>query len=704
MTRTMRFIAVVMFGALLALSAQPSAQSKGEVALRAAMETETAKGDLKGAIEQYKQIGQGPDRVLAAKALLRMAECYQKLGDAQAQEVYKRLVRDFSDQPGAAEARARLAAPGAATSTLVWQGETSGIDPDSVSLDGRYLSFTDWSTGNLLVRDLTTGTNRVIVPGKRKTPSQLENSPDASTISRDGTQIAYGWRDGTLGRDELWLANLRGEAKPRRLYGDTGVTGLEPSDWSPDGKWIAIELFLRRRSGTELAVVSVDTGQARVLKHTPSFSRIFFSPDGRYIAYDLPQDATGLLDVWVTALDGSTDSAVVANRGNDSVMGWAPDGHLLVASDRRSTTELISVAIHNGTVQGTPEVVKTDMGRTRPLGATTAGSLFYVTERDARGGSIQVAEFDPRSGSVTSRRDVTTNPREDNVNPSWSPDGKYLAYLSGRPRQTPVIVIRAAETGQLVREIEAKIQNLTVLGEWQPDSRALLVFGWDINGRGGAYRVDVETGETSFLLASTGGNVGFIPVWSADGHALYHWKEINDGYEAFFAHDMVSGADKEIVRRPFLGGLTPSPDGRFLATETVEPAKNERVLLLVPLDGAAPREVMRVPAGVPSQDLKRLADRGARVAPTSWLPDSQSFIARLRRQPEDEEELWEIPVNGDSPRKLHSMLEANVFKFTISPDGRHVAYRLKESSAPAPVPVQVWKYSNFLRPGSVIRR
>ena len=682
MTRSRRFLAglalVAVMGGFVAVSAAPQAQAKPEQALKAAMDKEVD-GDLKTAIEMYRKVASSTDRAVAAKALLRLAACYEKLGDAQAQDVYKRLVRDFSDQPGAAEARARLETPRALGSTLVWQTEPG--DPlliSSVSMDGRYMSFTDVRTGNLLVRDLAAARNRIIVSA---TPTQRGSSISCmgSAISHDGTQVAYSCADLKTGRPELWVASLRGDTKPRRVAGDTANPGLMPLEWSPDGKWIAGLESADRKD--RLVVVSVADGKTRVLKSGFS-ARIFFSPDSRYVAYDLPQDVTGARDVWVTALDGSTDSAVVQSRGNDVVMGWSADGRLLVASDRISTTELIGVAIHNGTVQGAPELLSTDLGPTSPLGVTAAGALFYTTRRDTRGGSIQVAEFDPRSGSVTSPRDVSTHPQENNVNPSWSPDGKYLAYLSqrGRPGAMPVIVIRAAKTGELVREFEAKIKPET-LGEWQPDSKALLVIGADGSGRSGAFRVDVATGEASFLLAYAGGTVA-IPVWSADGRALYHWEMASDRNAAFFAYDVVSGADKEIVRRSFLGGLSPSPDGRFLATNTIDPVKNESVLLLVPLDGAAPREVMRVPSG-------------ATVSPTSWLPDSQSFIARVRG------ELWQVPVAGDSPRQLASVLDANVFKFTISPDGRRVAYRVKETASPV---IQVWKYSNFLRPGSAKKK
>jgi hypothetical protein len=159
---------------------------------------------------------------------------------------------------------------------------------------------------------------------------------------------------------------------------------------------------------------------------------------------------------------------------------------------------------------------------------------------------------------------------------------------------------------------------------------------------------------------------------------------------------MSSGVEKEIVRRPFLGALLLSPDGRFFATETVDPNRNERVVLLVPADGGTPRELMRIPSGVATNDLKRV-DRGARLAPASWAPDSSFFIAKLQREPEGPSELWHVPIGGEPPRKLAS-LEPYVFAFRISPDGRQVAYRVK--IAEPPLPTQVWKYEYFIPAGS----
>src|SRR5690348_8204527 len=117
MTRLGAFAAV----ALLAAAVTPVVarqQPGGFAALEAARQKEMIDGDLKGAIEQYRKIADGRVRALAVQALLRMAECYQKLGDAEATKIYERITRDFADQRDAAsEARARLTAAGRASAT-----------------------------------------------------------------------------------------------------------------------------------------------------------------------------------------------------------------------------------------------------------------------------------------------------------------------------------------------------------------------------------------------------------------------------------------------------------------------------------------------------------------------------------------------------------------------------------------------------------
>ena len=86
-------------------------QPASAVELQAAIATEQVKGDLDGAIAAYKKIAAraSAPRNIRAKALLRLAGCYEKEGD-QALSVYQEIVRDFADQPEAKLASAKLAA------------------------------------------------------------------------------------------------------------------------------------------------------------------------------------------------------------------------------------------------------------------------------------------------------------------------------------------------------------------------------------------------------------------------------------------------------------------------------------------------------------------------------------------------------------------------------------------------------------------
>ena len=81
-----------------------------------ALAKERTDGNLAEAIQLYRQIVQKfpQERPLAAKALVQIGKCYEKLGSDEARNAYDRVLRDFGDQAAQVEeARARLAALGA---------------------------------------------------------------------------------------------------------------------------------------------------------------------------------------------------------------------------------------------------------------------------------------------------------------------------------------------------------------------------------------------------------------------------------------------------------------------------------------------------------------------------------------------------------------------------------------------------------------
>ena len=161
------------------------------MALRAAMETETVKGDLKSAIERCPANRRKGGPGGRMKAMVRMAECYRKLGDAQAQVVYERIVRDYRDQKDAftlaqSQFCSRPVSRSAAT------GQTTQVlragDVDQVSPDGRYMSLD--REGDLALQEVATGN---VMPLKIVKPAGIESYPLQSTFSPDGRQLAVEW-------------------------------------------------------------------------------------------------------------------------------------------------------------------------------------------------------------------------------------------------------------------------------------------------------------------------------------------------------------------------------------------------------------------------------------------------------------------------------------------------------------------------------
>jgi len=79
--------------------------------LEEAIHREVVLGDLKGAINEYQDIVRhSQDRLILSRALYRYGRCLEKLQRrTEANKVYVRVLKDFSDQREAAIARARLA-------------------------------------------------------------------------------------------------------------------------------------------------------------------------------------------------------------------------------------------------------------------------------------------------------------------------------------------------------------------------------------------------------------------------------------------------------------------------------------------------------------------------------------------------------------------------------------------------------------------
>ena len=687
-------VAMLAVAAAMSLSvgAQQGLQGPQAQFERARLMEENSK-TLNEAIVLYKQVAAqaGSNRALAAQALLRAAECYQKLGDVQARGLYEQLVRDYADQKDVVTiARARLGGGGgparSAGDRAVWTG--SGVDIfGTVSPDGRFLTYTDWArTNNLMLRDLVAGTDR---PLTNNVSYRDFGYAQWSAISRDGEQVAYEWVPAPAGPGELRLASLRGSAIPssRRIRQSQGKDSIRPFDWSPDGKWIAV--LIESGDSSQIGLVSVQDGALRRLKSIDwrGVNKVVFSPDGRFIAYDLlVGDARDQMHAFVMAIDGSRESVVVEDPSKNHVMGWSPDGHLLFASDRSGTVSLWALPIENGKAQAAPTLVKANIGSSWSLGLTPSGTLYVL--RMSGGTYVRVVPIDMNAGtlldstSVTFQRFVEARGR-----PDWSSDGKHLLYMScgGGPC---TVSVRSMETG-VVREVPHRLTYLN-RPRLAPDGHAIVTEGTDLKGRPGIYLIDARTGETSLIAPVEMRTRQGWPDWSADGKRIRFIRQLETRDRVvILEREIGSEETREIFRiaETGIGILNVSPDGRFVAYVKTEPTSHTSSLLVTPIAGGAPTVLVR------ATDPKRLYVM-------QWTPDSQAVVLRNDAPGSGNVELWLAPLTGE-PRPLnvdtrHWDTEGY---FELHPDGRQVAF-VGTAGEPG---AEVWALENFL-PAQAVKR
>jgi dipeptidyl aminopeptidase/acylaminoacyl peptidase/Skp family chaperone for outer membrane proteins len=571
-------IATSIAGALLAFAAGVAAQVGAEVALRAAIEKETVKGDLKGAIDQYKKLAQGKDRTVAAKALVHMGQCYEKLGDAEARNAYERVVKEFGDQKEAvAEARKFLAARDSqaekgVVERQVWTSGKSlqinrnpvyGFTVDrrygqAVSRDGKLAAFTHGST--VWIHDLVTGDERRLV-GERGSP--LETLHNA-IVSPDGKLVAYARTPSAAAQStELYVVGSDSSA-PHRLAGN--YKRVVASSWSPDGKQILANIWGSDDAQPKTAFVSVADGSVKLIGGLLASPRL--SPDGRYITFLKHSSGAGnQADIYVHLVDGGGEYPLVENFGPVTTVLWAADGkRVLFVSSRNGGNGLWSIPVADGKPMGIPELAREKIGSL--LDVTRDGDYYYQEGTLTR--DLYQAAIDPQTGKLTARPTRATS-QDTNAGAVWSPDGELLAYYRFKSGGgNTALMIRSTKTGE-EHEVAPKspFRLASWRPQWFPDSRSLLVHSWD----GLLRRLDVRTGEFTPLLDSVAlpayRDAGRLSLYQAfvilapDGHTVYYLtRDVEAQQTRIFRKSLDAGSEVELCRlnADAVGDLSISPD------------------------------------------------------------------------------------------------------------------------------------------------
>ena len=150
------------------------------------------------------------------------------------------------------------------------------------------------------------------------------------------------------------------------------------------------------------------------------------------------------------------------------------------------------------------------------------------------------------------------------------------------------------------------------------------------------------------------------------------------GARGVVERDLVSGSERELIRREgwimgagMTGSVSLSPDGRSIATLYADGSTKSHVVLLIPVSGGEPRELLR-------------ASQSELLYCLAWTPDGGAVLVTRGGQ------LVVLPAAGGTPRTI-DVGSTSVACPAVHPDGRQIAFVGIGDDKP-----EVWVLEHFL--------
>jgi TolB protein len=262
---------------------------------------------------------------------------------------------------------------------------------------------------------------------------------------RDGERMS-----GTVesrGVKEIYISDYDGENQ-RRVTTQRSLNIT--STWSPDGRSIAYTSY--RRGAPKIFISNIYQGTLdEPTKDSPGQSWLpAWSPDGTRIAFSSTRD--GNSEIYVANRDGSNVRRLTNNPAIDSTPTWSPTGtQIAFTSDRSGTPQIYIVGVDGlGLRQLTRESYAD-----RPTWSPAPFNEVAYTARTGPGNDIKVIEL--ATGQV---RQLTFG-EGTNESPTFSPNGRHLAFMSTRSGKSQIFTM--ARDGKDLRQITRAGNN------YQPD-------------------------------------------------------------------------------------------------------------------------------------------------------------------------------------------------------------------------------------------
>jgi TolB protein len=210
---------------------------------------------------------------------------------------------------------------------------------------------------------------------------------------------------------------------------------------SPNGRNIAFTSYMR--GNPDLYVVSTSGGRpTRLAKYNGMNTGAAWSPDGRNLAVTLSKDGNAEIYL-INATDGTVVRRLTDNRYIDTSPTFSPDGSEIAFVSNREGNPQIFVMSADGSNQRRVSMVGT-WNQTPAWSPKKGTRILAYTARDDATGRFDIVTLDLTNGKLTR---ITQN-QGNNEEPTWSPNGRVLAFSSNRPGGAGLYLANADGTGE----------------------------------------------------------------------------------------------------------------------------------------------------------------------------------------------------------------------------------------------------------------
>lgn len=154
------------------------------------------------------------------------------------------------------------------------------------------------------------------------------------------------------------------------------------------------------------------------------------------------------------------------------------------------------------------------------------------------------------------------NSSEPIISPSWSPDGKKVAYVSFEDRK-PVIYVHELATGRRIALSNQKGNNSAPA--WSPDGKKLAI---SLSKDGNTQIYSINADGTGLQRLTRGYTIDTEPQYSADGRYIYFTSDRGGNpqiYRMSAEGEQAEGVKRVTFKQGFVTSPRISPDGKFLA-------------------------------------------------------------------------------------------------------------------------------------------